>query len=147
MWGVRSPAFGPGAKWDTEDGESCVTPPPRRWLCPYRLARCRCLPVLLYAVCTNFSVLNSCWEANSRLASREITPAFYGTRKFINVFTAARHWSVSWARWIQSTFCHPVSLRCVLILSCYLLICVANVCRYQVLRQKLRTHFSALPPP
>jgi hypothetical protein len=28
--------------------------------------------------------------------------AFYGTRKFITVFTRAPHWSLSWARWIQS---------------------------------------------
>jgi hypothetical protein len=30
-------------------------------------------------------------------------PAFYGTRRFITVSTRARHWSLSWARWIQST--------------------------------------------
>jgi hypothetical protein len=29
-------------------------------------------------------------------------PAFYGTRRFITVFTRSRHWSLSWARWIQS---------------------------------------------
>jgi hypothetical protein len=29
-------------------------------------------------------------------------PAFYGTRKFITVFTRDLHWSLSWARWIQS---------------------------------------------
>jgi hypothetical protein len=29
-------------------------------------------------------------------------PAFYGTRRFITVFTPARHRSLSWARWIQS---------------------------------------------
>jgi hypothetical protein len=30
-------------------------------------------------------------------------PAFYGTRRFIIMFTTARHWSLSWARWIQFT--------------------------------------------
>jgi hypothetical protein len=30
-------------------------------------------------------------------------PAFYGIRRFITVFTTARHWSLPWARWIQST--------------------------------------------
>jgi len=28
---------------------------------------------------------------------------FYETRRFIIVFTRARHWSRSWARWIHST--------------------------------------------
>jgi hypothetical protein len=44
-------------------------------------------------------------------------PAFYGTWRFITVFTRARHWSLSWARWIQSTHSHPTSLRSILILS------------------------------
>jgi hypothetical protein len=30
-------------------------------------------------------------------------PDFYGTQKFIIVFTAARHWFLSWTRLIQST--------------------------------------------
>jgi hypothetical protein len=38
-------------------------------------------------------------------------PAFYGTRKFITMFTTARHWSLSWVRCIQSTSSHPISLR------------------------------------
>jgi hypothetical protein len=32
---------------------------------------------------------------------------FYGTRRFITVFTRALHWSLSWARWIQSIPPHP----------------------------------------
>jgi hypothetical protein len=44
-------------------------------------------------------------------------PAFYGTRRFITIFTTARHWSLSWARRIQSTSSHTVSPRFVLILS------------------------------
>jgi hypothetical protein len=45
----------------------------------------------------------------SRLLLEKITVAqvvkktFYGTRSFINVFTKARHWALSIARWIQST--------------------------------------------
>jgi hypothetical protein len=38
-------------------------------------------------------------------------PAFYGTRRFITVFTRALHWSLSWARSIQSIPSHPISLR------------------------------------
>jgi hypothetical protein len=30
-------------------------------------------------------------------------PAFYGTRRFITVFTRGLHWSLSWARSIQTT--------------------------------------------
>jgi hypothetical protein len=41
-------------------------------------------------------------EADSHLSNQEIT-AFYGTRRFITVFTWARHWSLYWARWIQLT--------------------------------------------
>jgi hypothetical protein len=44
-------------------------------------------------------------------------PAFCGTRRFITMFTRARHWSLSWARCIHSTPSHPVSLRHILILS------------------------------
>jgi hypothetical protein len=33
-------------------------------------------------------------------------PAFYGTRRFITVFTRALHWSLSWARSIQSIHIH-----------------------------------------
>jgi len=48
-------------------------------------------------------------------------PAFYGIQKFITVFTTNRHWSVSWARCIQSTPTHCISLRPTLILSSHLL--------------------------
>jgi hypothetical protein len=40
---------------------------------------------------------------------------FYGTRRFITVFTSALHWSPSWARSIQS-----ISLRSTLIFSTHL---------------------------
>jgi hypothetical protein len=38
-------------------------------------------------------------------------PTFYRTRRFISVFTRARHLSLSWARWIQSPPSHPVYLK------------------------------------
>jgi hypothetical protein len=47
-------------------------------------------------------------------------PAFYGTRKFITVFTRALHWSLSWASSIQSIAYHPTYLRSILILSTHL---------------------------
>jgi hypothetical protein len=45
---------------------------------------------------------------------------FYGTRKFITVFTRALHWSLSWAKSIQSILSHPISLRSILIRSTHL---------------------------
>lgn len=37
--------------------------------------------------------------------------AYYGTRKFITLVTKARHWSLSWAKWIQFTPCHHIYFR------------------------------------
>jgi len=47
-------------------------------------------------------------------------PAFYRIRRFITVFTRACHWFLSWARCVQSTAFHPLSLRYILILSYHL---------------------------
>jgi hypothetical protein len=49
------------------------------------------------------------WKSDGRSASQEI-PTFYGTRKFITVFTRAGYRSLSWARWIQSTLPYATSL-------------------------------------
>jgi hypothetical protein len=37
----------------------------------------------------------------------KIFPSFYGTQRFIIVYKRDRQWSLSWARWIQSTASHP----------------------------------------
>jgi hypothetical protein len=50
-------------------------------------------------------------EKVSIMQPLENFPAFYGTRRFITVFTRAFHWSLSWARSIQSIPSHPISLR------------------------------------
>jgi hypothetical protein len=42
--------------------------------------------------------------------------SFYGSRRFITVFTRDRHWILTLARWIQSTSSQPVWLLSVLIL-------------------------------
>ena len=47
-------------------------------------------------------------------------PVFYGTRRFITVFTSACHLSQSWASSIQSIPPQPTSLRSILILSSHL---------------------------
>ena len=47
-------------------------------------------------------------------------PAFYRTRRFITIFTSARHLSLSWASSIQSIPPHPTSWRSNFILSSHL---------------------------
>jgi len=63
-------------------------------------------------------------EANSHSANQEINsfrfPSSYGTQRFITVFTSVHHWSLSWARWIQSTPSQPISQINILILFSYL---------------------------
>jgi hypothetical protein len=65
------------------------------------------------------------WEADSHSSSQEI-PRLYWNRSFITVFTAAHHWSPSWARRIQSTTSHPISLRSTVVLSSYLCLGLAS---------------------
>jgi hypothetical protein len=45
--------------------------------------------------------LSPSWEAANCAATQEL-PSIYQTRRFITVFTRALHWSLSWARSIQS---------------------------------------------
>jgi hypothetical protein len=68
--------------------------------------------------------------------------AFYGTWSFITVFIGARHWYLSWVRWIQYTTSHPVSLRSIVILSCHQCLGLPNGLVPQVFRPKFCTHFS-----
>jgi hypothetical protein len=49
------------------------------------------------------------------------SPALYGTRRFITVFTKALHLSLYTARPIQSTPYQPIPLRSILVLSSHLL--------------------------
>jgi hypothetical protein len=44
-------------------------------------------------------------------------PISYNTRRSIAMFTRAHHWTTSWVSWIQSTSLHPISMRCIIILS------------------------------
>ena len=56
------------------------------------------------------------WEANSSAASQAI-PAFYGTWRFITIFTTASHLSLPWATWIRPTIYHFTSVRFISALS------------------------------
>jgi hypothetical protein len=49
-------------------------------------------------------------------------PTLYKTRRFINVFTRVSHWSLSWARWIQSIPRQSICLRLILLLSFHMLV-------------------------
>jgi hypothetical protein len=53
-------------------------------------------------------------------------PTFYGTWRFIIMFTRTLHWSLSWARWIQSIPFHSIYVRPILILSSRLRLCLPN---------------------
>jgi hypothetical protein len=59
------------------------------------------------------------WEANRFSASQEI-PAFYGTLRFINVFTSAHQLSLIWASSKGSTPPYPIFWKSILILSSHL---------------------------
>jgi hypothetical protein len=50
------------------------------------------------------------WALLEKLPTAQLLKNFYGTRRFITVFTRALHWSLSWARSIQSIPSHPISL-------------------------------------
>jgi hypothetical protein len=56
------------------------------------------------------------WKANNHSVSQEV-PRLLWNQMFITVFTTARHWPLSWARCIQFTTSHPISLHSILILS------------------------------
>jgi hypothetical protein len=64
-------------------------------------------------------------------------------RKFITVFTTARHLSLSWARSIQSTPPHPTSQRFILILSSHLRLGLPSGSFPQVSPLKPRMHLSS----
>jgi hypothetical protein len=65
---------------------------------------------------TTFMEQSPSREVTCPSASHEIT-RLYGTRKSIIMLARARHWSLSWVRWIQSTPSHLISLRFILISS------------------------------
>ena len=53
-------------------------------------------------------------------------PAFCAQRMFVAMFTAACHWSLSWARWSQSAVCHPTAVISARTLSCCLCLGLAS---------------------
>jgi hypothetical protein len=56
-------------------------------------------------------------RADCHVTYQEISCFLFGTRKLVTVFTKARHWTLSWASWIQIAPSIPISLKSMLILS------------------------------
>jgi hypothetical protein len=81
-------------------------------------------------------------EADSHVIRK--FPAFYGARKFIALFTRARHCALSRERRIQSTPLDPFSSRSILMPSSKPRIVV--VPSLQTSRLKFGTHLSHLHP-
>jgi hypothetical protein len=72
------------------------------------------------------------WETNSTKQELIVAqlvkkfPACRGTRRFITVFTRARHLSLPWTTWIQFKLSHPIYLRFILIFSSNLCLLISN---------------------
>jgi hypothetical protein len=81
---------------------------------------------ILFLKLTNSMVMSPSWEEASCAATQKLLSTFYATHMFITVFTRALHWSLSWARSIQSTSPHSNSLRSTLVLSTHLRFCLPS---------------------
>jgi hypothetical protein len=81
--------------------------------------------VLLLSLIVNNCILTYWLTHWSRVLLEKLTAtqlvkkftAFYGNRRFITVLKTARHWSLSWARYNESSPSYPVSLSVILISS------------------------------
>jgi len=69
------------------------------------------LTYLLTHSLTHSMAQDTTWKADRHSARQRTSRLPYGTRKFITVFTKARHWTLSWASWIQFAPSIPISLR------------------------------------
>jgi hypothetical protein len=58
------------------------------------------LTYLLTYSLTHSMVQDIIWEADCPSACQKILLS-YGTRRFVTVFTQARHWTLSWSSWIH----------------------------------------------
>jgi hypothetical protein len=75
--------------------------------------------------------------------SKNILP--YWTRRFITIFTKARHWTVSWASWIQFVSSFTISLRSSLMLSSHIRLGLPNGLLPSGLPSKILSHPSHPP--
>jgi hypothetical protein len=68
----------------------------------------------------NSMVQDILWKVDSHSACQRIAAFFYGTLRFITLFTETRHMTFSWASRIQLAPSIPFSLRSILMLSSHL---------------------------
>jgi hypothetical protein len=74
--------------------------------------------MILYIESTQTNAMEQCpWETNSHSASQEIPRSLWTPKVHC---CRVSHWYLSWARWIQCTPSHPVSLRFILMISSHL---------------------------
>jgi hypothetical protein len=66
--------------------------------------------LLQFCKLTNSMQSSPSWEATTCWITKNFS-TFYGTCKFITMFTRALHWSLSWLTSIQTIPPHPISLR------------------------------------
>jgi hypothetical protein len=76
----------------------------------------QCSFVLSVNDCLTQQSKSPSWESNSHSVKK--FPAFYITRRWINLCRKHRHWSLSWAKWIHPTSLHTVSLTSIWIWGC-----------------------------
>jgi hypothetical protein len=69
------------------------------------------LTYLLIHSLTQSMVQAIIWKADSHSACQQISCFLYGTRRFITVFTKARHWTLYWASRFQFAPSIHISLR------------------------------------
>jgi len=80
---------------------------------------------VLWVCQTNSMEQITSWEAVTQVVKK--FPVVYGTSSFIIMYTRARHWSLSWARWIRSTTpSRPIFLRSIPVLSSHLRLGLPN---------------------
>jgi hypothetical protein len=82
------------------------------WLGKFNISLLVCLASesgLSHKCITNFTKYTLSWQANSSSTSQ--------VPHLRNVWFHYRHWSISWARWIQSTLSRPNCLSTMLIIS------------------------------
>jgi hypothetical protein len=86
---------------------------------PLMLSHSCCILKVLKCIMISYIITNSMeespsCEADSISVGQEILRLLWNPR-FITVFSRALHWFLSWARWFQSTFSYPMSIRSILI--------------------------------
>jgi hypothetical protein len=98
---------------------------------------CPCLSPLQTFKTVNLFSWNWIWTFTVAVILK--FPTFYGTQRFITMFTTARHWTLPWVKWIQSIPYQPIS-RLILILSSHLRLGFTVISSLQIVQKQIWTH-------